>query len=149
MILLLGINLTGCSKPNEQAAFPISSTISPVVAKKLKELQNHVSKAYEAKGRKHLTRLAEIFESINECCDELQGKNKKPAPTAADWGNISTSQHEQIVRTVASLENNAEFCRDYARDMHYSHLELGWKAFVGEYRVLKNLIENLDAPDRM
>ena len=147
LIVLLGIGISGCGSVNEDARLVISDTMSPRLSGILKDLQSHVSAAYSAKERKHLTRLAGIFESINECFDELQGKNKKPAPTAQDWGDISEKEYQEIQKLLAGLENKAELCIDYCRDMHYNHLESGWKAFLSEYSELRKMIDKFGSQE--
>ncbi|HMP82256.1 MAG TPA: hypothetical protein PKA41_06050 [Verrucomicrobiota bacterium] len=61
-----------------------------------------------------LREQADVFNHLNELCDQLQGKNKNPASTADDWGIQSEVEFRKIMRAVAEIENQAEGLRSLA-----------------------------------
>lgn len=140
--LLAGLLISGSGcAGNSEARIEVPETVSPRVARALKDMQSLVSQAYAAYGRKHLTRMAGILDSINERCDDLQGKNQREAATAEEWGGLSEKQYGDVLASLAAMENQAEYCRDYAKALDRSHLEIGWKAFLVQYNMFRRMVE--------
>jgi len=63
-------------------------------------------------GRRDRPSKGKAFNQINEYCDDLLGKNGKPAPSQEDWGARSKAHLERIEFYLGKMENEAEKCRD-------------------------------------
>lgn len=144
ILVPIGVFASGCSGINEDARIIVPQTVSPRVTRALTEMQSYVSQAYDAKDKRHLRRLSDLSDAVVERCKILRGTRDEPAPPAAEWGGISDEQYGQIIKIVETLELYARSCRDYAKDMQYSRLEGAWKAFVGQYAVLRRVVEGLE-----
>jgi hypothetical protein len=138
-----GVIVSGCGGVREEARIIIPATMSPRVTRVLQDMQSYVSEAYSAKDKRHLRRLSELSGAVVECCKTLRGTRDKPAPPAEEWGGISDEQYGQIIKMVETLEDYAKWCHDYGKDMQHSRLEGAWNAFVGQYGVLRRVVEDL------
>ncbi len=138
-----GVVVSGCGGVREEARIIIPATMSPRVTRVLEDMQSYVSEAYDAKDKRHLRRLSDLSGAIVERCEILRGTRDAPPPPAEEWGGVSEEQYGQIIGMIETLESTAKWCRDYAKDMQYSRLEGAWKAFVGQYGVLRRVVEGL------
>lgn len=136
--------------PGAQSAAPrawASSIPNSYLRAALAGLDASAAKMEAASAAKRLSEQADTFNHINELCDELQGKNRSPAPAAQDWGIQRASVFLRVTNLLHSLEETAERMRDTARASRLSKSEretaLGGRfgAFMRDYAELKSLID--------
>jgi hypothetical protein len=106
----------------EQPAVLLKSkrVIAPVqgggrVAEILAAIASRVAQIQAAAANHQLLDRAEIFDQLNEYCDQLQGKNQNPAPAMSEWGVRDAAQFREIMELIAGLENDAEGLRSVAQ----------------------------------
>jgi len=143
IVVPLGVTVCGCNSLREDAQLAVPETASSKVARILRDMESYVSQSHAAKENDHLRRLSDLCSGIVQCCDKLMGQNATPAPSASEWGGISEQQYEDILKKIGQVRESAKWCRDYAKDMQYHHLEGAWRAFVAQYGELQALIDDL------
>jgi hypothetical protein len=121
-----------------------NKAMSARVARNVQEIESRVARVKAAEKNK-LVGMSETFNQINECCDELQGKNGRPAPPAEEWGVRDAASHRRILDALAALENDAEGMRDISRENSYGAtqpdtIQKAWEQFVKHFAQLAELL---------
>ena len=118
------------------------------VARNVKEIESCVTRLSDAEANNKLMEMSETFNQINECCDELQGKNGRPAPPAEEWGIRDAAKHRQILDALGTLENDAEGMRSITREnslgaRRLDMIKKGWQQFMKHHADLAELLTQL------
>ena len=109
-------------------------------------LDSSVESVNQAAENKDLGTMTEVFNQINEYCDDLQGKNQDPAPTAGDWGDISTETYDSLLSILSEMGNSAEGLTSITRDRDLKDsrredaLRMVWQSqFMSKYNSFREL----------
>ncbi len=92
--------------------------------------------------------MIDMFEQINVCCDELQGKEDGAALSAQEWGNLTPRSLADVLKTLGKLEAGVESCqREARRDCSFG-VEVEWNALEEEYASLASLLSQAADSER-
>ncbi len=119
---------------NPLAELSIPPDAGPRVANALKTIADTMN-AVEITGRDRLERLADLFDRINEACDDLQGKNGTEIPDVPEWGQLP-SRLVDILELLHKIEETAEGCRSLAAANQKEYLEQHWQTLKDHYNIL-------------
>ena len=130
---------------NVASAGLTNKNMSVRVARNVKEIESCVTRLSDAEANHKLIGMSETFNRINECCDELQGKNGRPAPPAEEWGKRDAAKHRRILDALGALENDAEGMRDMTRENSFGArqpdmIKRGWQQFMKHHAELAELL---------
>ena len=132
--------ICACGRGHRGETLSISPGASGRVAETLTKLSAAMSSLRAAK-QSDLVKMADTFNQVNECCDELEGKNQRLAPPAEEWGALSPASRREILALLPGTENDAELCRDHARRGHLTNLLVQWSILEERYTRLVSLLE--------
>jgi serine/threonine protein kinase len=93
------------------------------VAELLAAIEERVNVLKQDPSDGKLLDAADIFNQINEYCDQLQGKNLDGGPALTEWGITESRQFREVADMLVALEEDAEKLRDVARSRRANDTE--------------------------
>ncbi|MHC4266220.1 MAG: right-handed parallel beta-helix repeat-containing protein, partial [Planctomycetota bacterium] len=116
-------------------SLPVPDGASERVKTALEKIDTSMAYIHNAE-KNELPSLARYFNTINESCDDLQGKNEPSPPAPRDWGTLDSEKVFNVLAQLSRIENTAEGCRDLARGNHRELFESHWKTLIEQYNQL-------------
>ena len=126
---------------------------SPRVVDLLARIDSGAERVTREADPSALAELAGTFDAINECCDELQGKNEAAAPSPAEWGGLPDQRHREILSLLGGIENDAEGLKSIAQDRELEegarvvYMQTVWGMLLAKRTKLAGLLHGDSATD--